>query len=63
VSTDRNLQEVAAKLDDMSLTLEELKEKVKENAAVVPQELHQLQNEVQRAAEKIEGVVDPELPE
>ena len=62
MSTDRTLHEIAAKLDDLSLTLEEVKVQVDENAATDPQQLEQLQNGIDKATALIEDAVDPEFP-
>ena len=62
MSTDRTLQEIAARLDDLSLALEEVKGRVEDNATPDPEQLEQLQNEIEEATELIEAAVDPASP-
>jgi len=60
MSHDDKLAEVAAKLDDISLTLEEIKSKVTEEGAPTATKLDGVQKEVTRAADAIDEAVDPD---
>ena len=56
--SDEKLENVAAKLDDISETLEELKAAAEECAPVDERTLDAIQSQVDRAATAIEGTVD-----
>lgn len=57
---DEKLERVAAKLDDISETLEEIKSAVVEGDKLPGTKIDSVQHEVQRAADAIEEAVDPE---
>jgi hypothetical protein len=61
MSTDKELQKVAAKLDDVSETLEEIRDAsaCSEEEPVV-RKLDRVETDVRRAADAIEDAVDPE---
>ena len=62
--TTRKLEEIASHLDDMSVTLEEIREQVKgnEGGSSLPK-LDKVQADLERAADVIEEAVDPDRPE
>jgi hypothetical protein len=62
VGTSRKLEEIASNLDDLSVTLEEIKETVKDDEAADPKKLDKIQRGIDRAADAIEEAVDPEPP-
>ena len=57
---DHELEKVAAKLDDISETLEEMKGQADEGAAVSDDRLDAIETDVERAADAIEDKVDPD---
>jgi len=59
MGTNDKLERVASKLDDISETLEEIKSEVVEGGPSSTK-LDDVQDDVQRAADAIEEVVDPE---
>ena len=62
MDTSRKLEDISSNLDDMSLTLEEIKDAVQENDTADTKKLDELQRDVHRAADAIEEVVDPDQP-
>jgi methyl-accepting chemotaxis protein len=60
MDTDRKLGEVAANLDDMSDSIEELKDAAHEADSPSEGALDDLQQDVEDASDAIDGVVDPE---
>ena len=60
MNTDRKLGEVAANLDDMSDTIEEIKDAVDEGGTPSAATLDDLQEDVEEASDAIDEVVDPE---
>jgi methyl-accepting chemotaxis protein len=63
MGTDRKLGEVAANLDDMSDTIEEIQETVQEGGKPKAGTLDELQQQVEQASDTIDDVVDPERPQ
>jgi hypothetical protein len=59
----RKLDTIADNLDEMSVTLEEIKEDVKTTEAVDPGKIDKIQEEMERATEMIEECTDPAHPE
>lgn len=62
MDTNRKLGEVAANLDDMSDTIEELKDAMQEGDAPSAATIDELQQGVAQAADTIDDVVDPGPP-
>ncbi len=60
MDTDRKLGEVAAGIDDMSDTIEELKDAAHERDSPSEGALDELQQDVEDASDAIDQVVDPE---
>jgi hypothetical protein len=58
MDTDRKLGEVAANLDDISDTLEEIKDAVHEGGTPSEGTLSELQQDVEDASDAIDDVVD-----
>ena len=63
MDTSRKLDRIANNLDDMSVTLEEIKEDVKTTEAVDPAKLDRVQAQMEKASDMIEDYVDPAQPE
>ena len=63
MGTVRKLEEIAADLDDLSLTLEEINETVKEEGTADRQTLAKVESDIERAANAIDEAVDPGPPE
>ena len=59
MTTSQTLEEIASDLDDMSVTLEEIKENGKSNDAS-DEKLDKVQKDMHRAADSIEESLDPE---
>ena len=60
--TTRKLEEIASNLDDMSVTLEEIKEEIKgQGSAESLPKLDRVHSELERVADVIEEAVDPTL--
>ena len=57
---DQQLEHIAAKIDDISETLEEIKSTVGEGGTPSSRKLDEVQAEVKRAADAIDKHVDPE---
>ena len=62
MDTDRKLGEIAANLDDMSHTLEALKDAVETGGGPSEAAINELQRDVEEASDAIDDVVDPEQP-
>jgi methyl-accepting chemotaxis protein len=60
MNTDRKLGEVAANLDDISDTLEEIKDAVHEGGTPSEGALDEVQQDVEDASDAIDDVVDHE---
>ncbi len=59
--TTRKLEQIASNLDDMSVTLEEIREEITGNETGNPlPKLDKVQADMERAADQIDDVVDPE---
>lgn len=54
MTTSRKLEEIASNLDDMSVTLEEIKEEVSEGAAADRERLDKIHQKIERATDEIE---------
>ena len=63
MDTSRKLESIANNLDDMSVTLEEIKEDVKSTEAVDPAKLDKVQAQMERATDLIEEYIDPAHPD
>ena len=63
MDTSRKLESIANDLEDMSVTLEEIKEDVKTTEAVDPAKLDRVQAQMEKASDMIEDYVDPAQPE
>ena len=59
MDTDRKLGEVAANLDDMSDSIEELKDAAHEGGSPSEDTLDELQQDVEEASEGIDEIIDP----
>jgi hypothetical protein len=59
----RKLEEIASNLDDLSLTLEEIKESVQEEGRSDQKVLDKVEKDMERAADAIDDVVDSDSPE
>ena len=62
MDTYRKLGEVAANLDDMSDTVEDLKNTMEEGGAPSGETLDRLQEDMEEASDTIDEIVDPESP-
>ncbi len=66
MSTSRKLEEIAANLDDMSITVEEIKEDLKDRDssgdARGTEKLDRVQSDMERAADEIEAALTREPP-
>ena len=63
MNTDRKLGEVAAKLDDMSETVDELQDAAQDkDAKPRAAMLDELKQDLEEASDAIDDVVDPEQP-
>jgi methyl-accepting chemotaxis protein len=60
MNTDRKLGEVAANLDDMSDTIEEIKDAVHDGGTPSTATLDDLQQDMEEASDAIDDVVDRE---
>lgn len=61
MTTSRKLEDIASDLDDMSVTLEEIKDNPNRSDAS-EKKLDKVQADMDRAADSIEETLDPELP-
>ncbi len=59
MDTSRKLDRIADNLDDMSVTLEEIKEDVGTTEALDTAKLDRVQAEMEKATEMIEECIDP----
>ena len=59
----RKLEDIASNLDDMSITLEEIKEEIASDDPPSTEKLDQIQNEMERAADAIDDAQTHEPPE
>jgi hypothetical protein len=66
VTTSRKLEDIAANLDDMSITLEEIKDEVNDDAdddrKVEIEKLEKIESDMERAASVIEESLTRERP-
>ena len=56
MTTPRKLDDIASNLDDLSVTLEEIKEEIRDDTNT--EKLDKVHNEMKRAADAIEEVTD-----
>lgn len=61
MTESKKLEEIASDLDDMSVTLEEIKEESDDDTS--GKKLDKVQTDMDRAADAIEETLDPESPE
>jgi len=61
VTTSRKLEDIASDLDDMSVTLEEIKDNP-DSSDASKKKLDKVKADMDRAADSIEETLDPELP-
>ena len=59
----RKLEDIASNLDDISLTLEEIKDEVISTDTVDTEKLDEVRAEIEKAAHVIEESVDSQEPE
>jgi hypothetical protein len=59
MDTSRKLDRIADNLDDMSVTLEEIKEDIGTTEALDTAKLDRVQAEMEKATEMIEECIDP----
>ena len=62
MSTSRKLEDIASNLDDLSVTLEEIKDTVEDDDTADTKKLDKIQLGIDRAADAIEEAVDPDQP-
>ena len=62
MGNSRKLEKIASNLDDLSVTLEEIKEAVQDDDPADTKKLDKIQGSIDQAADAIEEVVDPEQP-
>ena len=62
MGNSRKLEKIASNLDDLSVTLEEIKEAVQDDDPAGMKKLDKIQGGMDRAADAIEEVVDSEQP-
>jgi hypothetical protein len=55
---NRPLEDVAAKLDDIATTIDELKSEAEDGAPINSQKLDDIQSDVEAATERLDGSVD-----
>jgi hypothetical protein len=63
VTTPRKLEEISSNLDDMSITLEEIKDEVKNGKTGTTDKLDKVQAEMEKATDMIDDSLTPEKPE
>jgi hypothetical protein len=63
VTTSRKLEEISSNLDDMSVTLEEIKDEVKTGETGTTDRLDKVQAEMEKATDMIDDSLTPEEPE
>jgi methyl-accepting chemotaxis protein len=63
VTKKRQLEEIASNLDDMSVTLEEIKDQVQDNEAPSSKKLDKVQAGIEKATEVIDESLNGESPE
>ena len=63
MGTQRKLEEIASDLDDLSVTLEEIKQTVQDEGTADQETFNKVESDIERAADAIEEVVDPDTPE
>jgi hypothetical protein len=63
VTTSRKLEEISSNLDDMSLTLEEIKDEVKSGETGNIKKLDKVQAEMEKATDMIDDSLKPQPPQ
>lgn len=63
MDTSRKLERIAGNLEDMSVTLEEIREGVKTADVLEGAKLDKVQAEIEKATEMIEEYLDPAHPD
>jgi len=63
VTTSRKLEEISSNLDDMSVTLEEIKDEVKNGETGTTDRLDKVQAEMEKATDMIDDSLTLEKPE
>ena len=63
MTTSRKLEEISSNLDDMSVTLEEIKDEVKSGETGKIEKLDKVQAEMEKATDMIDDSLTPEPPE
>jgi hypothetical protein len=63
VNTSRKLEEISSNLDDMSLTLEEIKDEVKSGETGNIKKLDKVQAEMEKATDMIDDSLKPQPPQ
>lgn len=58
MTTPRKLDDIASNLDDLSVTLEEIKEEIRDDGTRDTEKLDKVHYEMKRAADAIEEVTD-----
>jgi len=62
MNTPRKLEDIASDLDDISLSVEELKETVQSDDSVDAEALDEVQRGIARASEAVDDAADPKKP-
>lgn len=62
MTTPRKLEEIASSLDDLSITLDEIKNEMTDGASPNQHKLDRVKADMERAADAIEESVDPPAP-
>ncbi len=63
MTKSRKLEEIAANLDDLSITLEEIKEEITSDDTRGAEKLDKVYNDIERAVDGIEESLTPDPPE
>jgi hypothetical protein len=63
MNTPRKLEDIASDLDDISLSVEELKETAQSDGSVDAEALDEVQRGIARASEAVDDAADPKKPD
>jgi hypothetical protein len=63
VTTSRKLEQMSSDLDDMSITLDEIKDEVKTGDTGEIKKLDEVQSEIEKVSDMIDDSLNPEPPE
>ena len=63
MNTPRKLEDIASDLDDISLSVEELKETAQSDHSVDAEALDEVQRGIARASEAVDDAADPKKPD